>query len=145
MSDAEKKVIGRPFKPGETGNAGGRPRGAERRFRDVAKTRTYQAKDGTQHTGIDALAQVLLDIAFDEKEKARDRVQAACKYVDRGWGAVKQSVEITNDALQADAAEIDPKKMTDSELREAIGAIRTLKRLGVAAAQEQPGDKPTEH
>jgi len=138
---------GKGFPKGVSGNPGGRKRGAERRFRDVVESRKYTAKDGSEHTGLDALAHVLLDIAFDHEERAHSRIHAACRYVDRGWGAVKQSVQITADTQTAVTDDFDPTKMSDTQLREALGAIGTLKRLGaVAAAEDAPADGgPTEH
>lgn len=134
------------FQPGKSGNPGGRKRGAEKRARDVVESRQYVAKDGSTYSGLDALLHVLLDIAFDQGERAHSRIHAACRYVDRGWGAVKQSVQITADAQAAGRDDLDPAKMSDSDLREALGAIGTLKRLGAVAAEaDGANDGPTEH
>jgi hypothetical protein len=129
------RPLGRPFVRGQSGNPGGRKRGAERRFRDVAEARVYTAKDGTEYTGLDAMAHVLLDIAYDHREGARDRLAAVSTYVDRGWGRVKQEVELSSDGAQTQA--IDWSKYS---VEEQAQYLELALRLGAIA-----DDGTTEH
>ena len=79
MADAENsfgtvRVIGRPFQPGQSGNPGGRPRGAAAIAREVC--------GGSP----EKLASALLGIVEDPNARARDRIAAAAELWDRGWG-----------------------------------------------------------
>ncbi len=132
------------FGPGKSGNPAGRAKGAERIAREAMSARSYTAKDGQAYSGAAAVVHCLLDIAFDEKERGNNRVAAAKAALDRGYGTPKQSVKITDDRAAAVEGDFDPEKMSELEIREALGAIATLKRLGTVA-QEPAGDSPTEH
>lgn len=108
-------AIGRQWKPGQSGNPGGRSRGAERIAREVAETRSYTDAAGTVHTGAAAMIAVLMDLALDTHGKSRDRREAAVAVLDRGWGRPKQTVDIKGDAVAA-----APPKMpalTEEQLR----------------------------
>ncbi len=112
-----------PFVKGQSGNPGGREKGAERRAKEAADGRTYTAKNGETYKGTDALLHVLLDIAFDVSEKARDRVSAAGMYLDRAHGKAKQAVDVTG-ALDVDQiALIDALRMTPHERRKRLAEI----------------------
>jgi hypothetical protein len=67
-------VTGRGFKPGRSGNPGGRPQGLARATRELV------GEDGM------ALAQLWWDIARDETRRDRDRLEASKLLADRGWG-----------------------------------------------------------
>src|SRR4029453_4540858 len=67
-------VTGKGFRPGRSGNPGGRPQ-------SLAKaTRALVGEDGM------ALAQLWWDIARDETRRDRDRLEASRLLADRGWG-----------------------------------------------------------
>jgi hypothetical protein len=125
------------FKPGQSGNPGGRPKGLERTAREAMAIRKYTAADGVEYEGDRAAFQCLLDMFFDEDTPARERVAAFREWCDRGFGKAKQSIKVSGDQ----ATEIvgrKPEEMTDDELTAAIEAIATLKRLGAVDAGDVP-------
>lgn len=68
------------FKPGESGNPGGRPK-VSQEVKDLARRHTEDAM------------QALIDIATDSKSPPSSRVAAAQALLDRGWGKATQHVE----------------------------------------------------
>jgi hypothetical protein len=110
------------FKPKTSGNPGGRPKGVERRFREVVESRVYVAKDGTEHTGLDALANVLLDIAYDQKEQAKDRRAAVADFTDRGYGKVKDTVVIEG----AEQRPVNWRAVPESDREDMLSAVQKL-------------------
>ncbi len=64
----------RPWKPGQSGNPGGRPKGLAKTVREVCGGSPL------------LLAHVLLEIALDPKAHKRDRIAATRELLDRGWG-----------------------------------------------------------
>lgn len=119
------------FPPGRSGNPGGRPKGLERTAREAMTLREYTAKDGITYKGDDAAFHCLLDMFFDEKMAPRERIAAFKEWCDRGHGKAKQSVKITGEAAAITAVPRDVADMTEPEVREALSAIGTLKRLAV--------------
>lgn len=119
------------FKPGETGNAGGRPKGLERTAREAMAVREYTDASGQVHKGIDAAFACLLDILFDAKTSPRERIAAFKEWCDRGYGKAKQTVNVTGESAAVATMPRDPAEMSDAEVREALDAIGTLKRLAV--------------
>lgn len=71
---APKRVIGRPFKPGQSGNPGGKAKGV------ASYAREKSGKDGRK------LINLLVKIASDASEKTGDRIRAAELVLERGWG-----------------------------------------------------------
>ena len=67
-------VAGAGFKPGQSGNPGGRPKGLARTVREVCGGSPL------------LLAQGLLEIAENPKARDRDRIAAYRELLDRGWG-----------------------------------------------------------
>lgn len=129
------------FPKGKSGNPGGRAKGLERTAREAMALRTYTGSDGKTYTGNEAALQCLIDMFFDDKTPTRERVAAFREWADRGYGKAKQSVKIEDERAAA-AGDFDPKKLADDDLREALGAIGTLKRL---AGMEPADDGSTEH
>ena len=80
MSNAENNhettrpggITGNGFKPGQSGNPGGRPKGLARAFRDTMGSPEEAARG-------------LLEIAHTAKRPA-DRIAAWRELLDRGWG-----------------------------------------------------------
>jgi hypothetical protein len=75
---------GKPFQPGKTGNAGGRPKKTEEE-----RTLEQMCKDKTP----EALKTILAIMGQGEQERAR--LAAAQYIIDRGWGKAKESVELS--------------------------------------------------
>lgn len=78
------------WKPGQSGNPGGKPKGLERRVREIVGP------------DLDAMITALVDIALARGNmgagaKVRDRVAAASLVLNRGWGAPKQTVVVESD------------------------------------------------
>jgi hypothetical protein len=74
-----------PWKPGQSGNPGGRPKGLAKQVRELI--------------GVDGLplAEAMYDIAKDESEATRDRITAMQWLAERGWGKADQHIEVTGD------------------------------------------------
>lgn len=130
------KTDGR-FVKGISGNPGGRKRGAERTFREVAEQRVYVAADGVEYRGIHALAHVLLDIAYSKDEQARDRARAVEMFIDRGWGKVKDTVVVES----SETPTVDWRSVPMKDREEILGAICKLQEIVGDGAP----DSPTEH
>ena len=80
----------RPWKPGQSGNPSGRPKGIAKAFREAVK-------DPAE------LAALLLEIAQDERQKTSDRIAAMRELLDRGYGKAASFAAIEG----ADPLEID--------------------------------------
>ena len=82
-------ITGNGFKPGQSGNPGGRPKGLAKTVRDVCGGSPLR------------LAQGLLEIAEDPKAHNRDRVAAYRELLDRGWGKAPAFASMeTDDPLE---------------------------------------------
>jgi hypothetical protein len=78
-------ITGRGFRPGRSGNPGGRPR-------SLAKaTRVLVGEDGM------ALVQLWWDIARDETRGDSDRLEASKLLAERGWGKAPAYAAIEED------------------------------------------------
>ncbi len=82
--NSKKLPRGKPFQPGRTGNAGGRPKKTE-----DERTLEQMCKEKTP----DALATILDIMASSQQDRAK--LAAATYIVDRGWGKAKESVELS--------------------------------------------------
>lgn len=94
-------VTGAGFRPGVSGNPGGRPAGLARRIRDEV------GADG------DELVAIMVEIAR-EASSPRDRMTAVMWLAERGWGKAR-----TVAASEIDVLEIpmfDPDKLSTEEL-----------------------------
>jgi hypothetical protein len=97
--------IGRPFRPGQSGNPGGRPKGVARTVREVCGGSPL------------LLAQGLLEIAEDPGVRPRDRIAAYSELLDRGWGKAPAFADIEGaDPLELDDVSREIARITD-ELR----------------------------
>jgi hypothetical protein len=76
------------FRPGQSGNPGGRPKGVTRLVRE-------QFGDDPKQ-----LVQVLWEIASDKSQKASDRIRAVQDLLDRGWGKAPAVVATEHEAPQ---------------------------------------------
>jgi hypothetical protein len=86
-------ITGKGFRPGRSGNPGGRPQ-------SLAKaTRALVGEDGM------ALAQLWWDIARDETRRDRDRLEASRLLADRGWGKAAVYEPLEGDPLDLAAME----------------------------------------
>lgn len=119
------------FKPGQTGNAGGRPKGLEATVREAISRGEYTDADGTVHKGLDAVLARLLAMLFAASTTPRDAVALAKEILDRGFGKAKQTVNVTGDTAAVATMPRDVGEMSEPEVREALAAIGTLKRLAV--------------
>lgn len=107
------------FQPGQSGNHGGRPKGARRIAKDAADGREYAARDGKTYRGGEAMMHVLIDIATDPAAKDRDRRESANCVLDRLWGKPAQRVDVA----EAPVATIDFDSMTDEEIDAEIARL----------------------
>lgn len=113
----EKKpggVTGKGFRPGQSGNEGGRPRGLERLFRD-------KLGEG----GVDEAIDILLTVMRDPKAAAKDRLRAVEIIFDRGWGKPTQTVngEIGIGMSAEQQAFLDALQLSPEERRKRIAEI----------------------
>lgn len=125
------------FKPGQSGNAGGRPKGLEAAVREAISKREFKDADGVVHKGLDAVLARLLEMLFAKGTTPRDAVALAKEVFDRGFGKAKQTVHLKEDNASAATVPRDPAEMTDEELAKAREALRTLKLLAVTRADTE--------
>lgn len=117
------------FKPGESGNPGGRPKRpatieAHRIITDVkAAARSHTA---------DAF-QTLADAMQSEKAPWAARVAAANAILDRGWGKPTQALDHAGVIAVEKTNRLDISGLRDDELDELETALRTTVRLMAAA------------
>jgi hypothetical protein len=79
-------VTGKGFRPGQSGNPGGRPKGLAKATRELV------GEDGMP------LVELWLSIAMDPLRRDADRLRASELLADRGWGkaAAFQPIEVDN-------------------------------------------------
>jgi hypothetical protein len=87
-----RKTGGRDFRPGQSGNPGGRPRNWPTELREAARALTPKVLD-------------MLAAALQDKD-ARVRLEAARIVLDRGWGKPPEAPRPGDDALDLDADEL---------------------------------------
>lgn len=80
-AESTKKPRGKAFKPGQSGNPGGRPKLPE----DIKHVREL-ARQYTQHA-VETLVSILTKSSSDSA-----KVSAANAILDRGWGKAEQAV-----------------------------------------------------
>ena len=74
------RVVGRPFKSGQSGNPGGRPK-AIAAVQELAREHTTEA------------VAALVGVMNSEKSPPSARVAAASALLDRGWGRAPQTIK----------------------------------------------------
>jgi len=103
-----------PFKPGQSGNPGGRPRGLARRAREKL------GNDGER------LLDFWIEVMDDVTRPTRERLEASKLLAERGWGKPASFQLIEED---------DPLERDDAALEEAVAQFgQEVRRL--AAIQE---------
>ena len=112
----KKKPRGRPFKPGKSGNPGGRPKGL-----------TEMRLAAREHT-IEALG-ILTAIMRSRKATATARVRAVSELLDRAWGKPMQELVVEGSMVKVN---VDGKDLTATKegMRELGKRVVYLLRLG---------------
>ncbi len=101
-------VTGAGFKPGQSGNPGGRPKGLTRRVRELV------GDDG------EAIASYMFSVMSDDREKTADRLEAARWLADRGFGKAVQTMEID---VARQPISIDTSNLSGDELDTLISLV----------------------
>ncbi len=104
------------FKPGQSGNPGGRPKGISRALRKAA---TYSPK----------VIDVLAAIAFDESHPVTARIAASSIILDRGMGK-PQPAEVEQ---PAPLPFFQPQPMTPEQRALAVAMVKSLPEDGSGA------------
>ena len=97
---------GRPFKPGQSGNPGGRPR-VLRDVQELAREKSPEA------------IETLSNIMHDTKAPSAARVAAANALLDRGYGKPTQPISQT-------LTKVDPSSLSDEELAAIVAQGATV-------------------
>ena len=97
---------GRPFKPGQSGNPGGRPR-VLRDVQELAREKSPEA------------IETLSNIMHDTKAPRAARVAAANPLLDRGYGKPTQPISQT-------LTKVDPSSLSDEELAAIVAQGATV-------------------
>jgi len=108
----------KPWKPGQSGNPGGRPKGLARRVRELV------GGDG------ETITHFMLDVLKNEEAEMRDRMEAAKWLADRGWGKAANHAPIED----ADPLGLDEVDHAISSLVDELAARRQA-----PAARPAPG------
>ena len=114
------------FKPGVSGNPGGRPREVSD-IRALAQERTQDALDA------------LTEIVSNKKAPPAARVAAANSLLDRGYGRPLQQSEVTNITAGARKAS----DMTDDELVALLDQYKAQEALQAKTNGEEPKPRST--
>ena len=96
------RPVGRPFKPGQSGNPGGRRKGLTGRIKEA----TDDGKD---------LVDFVVGVFHDDKEPTKVRLEAASWLADRGFGRPALQVEL---AQEAPVFQIPDREAIDARLAE---------------------------
>lgn len=119
-STKKKKPRGRPFKPGESGNPAGRPRGLSE-MRLAARVHTPEALT------------TLVRIMRSRKANASARVRAVTELLDRAWGKPVQELAVQGAMAHIDVPEKKWAEKSKGELLELGKRMAFLLSIGAAA------------
>ena len=108
-------ITGAGSRPGISGNPGGRPKGLARRVRDLV------GDDGTM------IADYLVSVLRDDRERTRDRLEACRFLADRGWGKPTQAIAVEVGTL---VPELDPEFFANLSAQE-LDTVIDLAEKGV--------------
>ena len=116
----------RHFRPGESGNPGGRPKSLARATRELLDARAPDGKNGAE-----ALAELWIGIAFDPAADLKLRLDASRMLADRGWGRAP---------ADAVGSEVDDSEVRRHEIYRKPDPKRLLElaRLTVELADRRP-------
>lgn len=128
---SNETVVGRPFKPGQSGNPNGRPKKIARRVQELVGNDPER------------LINVLLSIAEDSDAKPADRISATRDLLDRGYGKAPSHAPLEGqDPLELDDIERTIERVVD-ELAQRREAKATGSAPGRAVAADGPGESAT--
>ena len=99
----EGGITGKGFKPGQSGNANGRPVGA-RSFKTVVREMLEVLPENPTKDAFHPIAQELVKIAFGKKSNQDQRIKALNMLLDRMEGRPKEYVEISDNILTVEDA-----------------------------------------
>jgi hypothetical protein len=105
---AKPRGPGRPFKKGQSGNPGGRPKNIIREIREK------YGKD------VDSIVEVVRDLARNPMVEPRDRVAAAKLFLERLLGRPVTPMELTGAEGEPLVPKMDLKRLSDAELMQLI-------------------------
>ena len=101
----KKKVVGKPFQKGKSGNPGGRPK-IPQHVKELAQAKTEDA------------VLTLIEIMGDGKQPAAARVSAANSLLDRGYGKPAQQIEAKVEEVKSFVVEAPAVQTIDEWVQE---------------------------
>ena len=102
-------VTGVGFRPGVSGNPGGRPKGVRRRVQELVGP------------DADAIIGFMVAVMTDDRERTRDRLESAKWLADRGFG---RAAPAADSELESGRTKLDLSKLSDDELNLLIELTR---------------------
>lgn len=129
MAEVPPQFKQHTFRPGQSGNPGGR---AKNKGRELARYILDETKDGKE------LVDLCLEIARDKRIKRTVRLRAIAELFDRGLGKAPQTVEVS--ATDGQPAEIDFSSVSLEERRRLLDALAIL---DLIADREGANGEPT--
>ena len=121
------------FRPGQSGNRGGRPKAAESLAKQIREATAVDGIEGKEL--VDFVVSVKRGEGPDDMKDAASRRWATTTLLERGWGKPQEHIELTTGES---APKVDYSVLTDEEL-EVLERI-TAKLEHAAAPLEGAGD-----